>query len=149
VSEGRGTTRPFELIGAPWIADPDAFAARMNALGLDGVRFRPIGFEPTFHKHAKQFCGGCQIHVLDRRAFRPVHAGVSLIAAFHDAAPDRFGWKSPPYEYEYEKTPIDVLWGSSELRVRIERGASMAEFADEWEDEAREFNRMRAEYLLY
>lgn len=149
VSEGRGTTRPFELIGAPWIANPDRFAAGLNALGLRGVRFRAVGFEPTFHKHATQFCGGCQIHVLNRREFEPVRAGVSLIAAFHDAAPDRFAWKQPPYEYEYEKLPIDVLWGSSELRERIERGAPAAAFAEEWKADSREFERMRREYLLY
>jgi uncharacterized protein YbbC (DUF1343 family) len=149
VAEGRGTTRPFELIGAPWVTAPDRFAAKLNAIGLDGVYFRAIGFEPTFHKHAKTFCGGCQIHVLDRPTFRPVLAGVTLISAFHDAAPDRFGWKQPPYEYEFEKQPIDVLWGSSELRHRIEKGEPVARFAEEWKAEEREFARVRQEYLMY
>jgi uncharacterized protein YbbC (DUF1343 family) len=149
VSEGRGTTRPFEMVGAPWVSEPDRFAAQMNARRLHGVYFRPVGFEPTFHKHAKTFCGGCQIHVLDRYVFEPVLTGVHLIAAFHDAAPDRFAWKAPPYEYEYHKQPIDVLWGSSALRERIERGASPAEFAAEWAAESKEFDRARREYLLY
>jgi len=120
VSEGRGTTRPFELVGAPGIA-AEPFAARLNALALPGVHFRPIVFEPTFHKHARQTCGGCQIHVLDRRAFRPVLTGVALTAAFRAADPDAFRWRDPPYEYEYEKLPFDILAGSSEVRERIER----------------------------
>ena len=78
LSEGRGTTRPFELIGVPW-ADGELFAGRMNRVGLPGVHFRGVHFEPTFQKHAKTTCGGCQIHVLDRHAFKPVTAGVSLI----------------------------------------------------------------------
>ena len=99
VSEGRGTTKPFELVGAPWV-DPEPFAAGLNARGLPGVQFRPALFEPTFHKHAQTPCGGCQIHVTDRQSFRPVEAGVALIDAFHTAGPDRFMWREPPYEYE-------------------------------------------------
>ena len=96
VSEGRGTTRPFELLGAPWV-DAERFADAMNALALPGVRFRPAVFEPTFHKHAQTSCGGCQIHVLDRATFRPVETGVALIAAFRAADPARFAWRDPPY----------------------------------------------------
>ena len=81
LSEGRGTTRPFELVGAPWI-DADRFAEAMNALDLPGVYFRPAVFEPTFQKHAQRACGGCQIHVTDRLTFRPVITGVALIQRF-------------------------------------------------------------------
>src|SRR5215510_8232216 len=81
LSKGWGTTRPFELVGAPWI-DAERFAAHRNALALPGVHFRPAGFEPTFQKHAKHACGGCQIHVIDREAFRPVIVGVALIDMF-------------------------------------------------------------------
>src|SRR5215470_15129466 len=98
LSEGRGTTRPFELVGAPWI-DSERFAGAMNALGLDGVYFRPAGFEPTFQKHAKQPCGGCQIHVTDREAFKPVKTGVALIEMVRRFDPTRFEWRQPPYEY--------------------------------------------------
>src|SRR5207253_8912814 len=111
VSEGRGTTRPFELIGAPWV-EPEGFAARLNARGLPGVHFRPVVFEPTFQKHARQPCGGCQLHVTDRHTFRPVETGVVLIEAFKRAEPGQFAWKQPPYEYELEKMPIDCLNGS-------------------------------------
>src|SRR3954465_4549064 len=86
LSEGRGTTRPFELIGAPWI-DGDRYAEAMNARGLPGVHFRPAYFEPTFHKQAKTLCGGCQIHVRDRAAFRPYRTGVDMIAEFKAEAP--------------------------------------------------------------
>ncbi len=111
VSEGRGTTRPFELLGAPWIV-AERFADAMNRRDLPGVFFRPAVFEPTFQKHAGIACAGVQVHMLDRRAYRPVEAGVALIEAFRASDPDRFGWKAPPYEYEFEKMPIDCLAGS-------------------------------------
>ena len=148
VSEGRGTTRPFELIGAPWI-DAERFAEAMNRRELPGVRFRPAVFEPTFHKHARQTCGGCQIHVLDRSAFRPVETAVTLLEAFREAGPDRFAWREPPYEYEHERLPIDVLAGSPQLRQQIESGTRAAEIARSWEPAVAAFNRVRAKYLLY
>ncbi|HPK72906.1 MAG TPA: DUF1343 domain-containing protein, partial [Vicinamibacterales bacterium] len=128
VSEGRGTTRPFELLGAPWV-DAERVSADLNGLGLGGVRFRPAVFEPTFHKFARESCGGCQIHVTDRRAFRPVLAAVAVLAAFRRAGPDRFAWRQPPYEYEHEKMPIDILAGSPALREQIESGVPAREIA--------------------
>ena len=148
VSEGRGTTRPFELVGAPWTtAEP--FAEAMNALGLPGVHFRPAVFEPTFHKHAASCCGGCQMHVTNRETFPAVEAGVALLKAFRDAGPARFAWRSPPYEYEAEKLPIDILAGSSELRERIERGVPAREIADAWKPAVADFARVRDRFLLY
>ena len=88
LSEGRGTTRPFELIGAPWI-DGESLADAMNARGLPGVHFRPVFFEPTFQKHARQTCGGCQLHVTDRQAFQPVRTAVELIDEFRRQNPSR------------------------------------------------------------
>jgi uncharacterized protein YbbC (DUF1343 family) len=148
VSEGRGTTKPFELLGAPWV-DAERFADGMNALGLSGVRFRPAVIEPTFHKHAHTSCGGCQIHVLDRETFRPVEAGVALVAAFRAADPDRFRWRDPPYEYEHRLLPFDILAGSSELREQIEQGVAAREIARSWEDSVGEFRKARARFLLY
>jgi uncharacterized protein YbbC (DUF1343 family) len=148
VSEGRGTTKPFELLGAPWV-DAERFADGMNALGLPGVRFRPSVIEPTFHKHAHTSCGGCQIHVLDRGTFRPVETGVALIAAFRAADPDRFAWRDPPYEYEHTLLPFDILAGSSELREQIERGVPAREIAESWEAPVEAFKRLREQYLLY
>jgi uncharacterized protein YbbC (DUF1343 family) len=148
LSEGRGTTRPFELLGAPWV-EAEAFTDRMNDLGLPGVKFRPAVIEPTFHKHAKSGCGGCQMHVVDRDAFRPVEAGVALIAAFRDADPRQFKWRDPPYEYERDKLPIDILAGSSELREQIEDGMSARDIAKSWEAPLREFEKLRKQFLLY
>jgi uncharacterized protein YbbC (DUF1343 family) len=148
LSEGRGTTRPFELVGAPWI-EAERFSREMNALGLPGAHFRPAVFEPTFQKHARQPCGGCQIHVTDRRAFRPVLTGAALIAAFRRFDPAKFAWRQPPYEYEAEKLPIDILAGSSALRMQIESGMPAADIAASWSDEEQAFRRLRQEFLLY
>ena len=148
LSEGRGTTRPFELLGAPWI-DAEPFAAALNRLDLPGVRFRPAVIEPTFHKHARTTCGGCQIHVLNRQAFRPVETGVALIQAFRAYAPDRFQWREPPYEYEHTKLPIDILAGSSDLRVQIEAGVAPREIARSWRGAVDRFEEVRRRYLLY
>jgi len=148
VSEGRGTTRPFEITGAPWPV-AERFAEQMNSLGLGGVFFRPVVFEPTFQKHAKTACAGCQMHVLDRRAFRPVEAGVTLIKAFRDAGPSQFAWRQPPYEYEHTKMPIDILAGSPELRGLIEAGVSAREIARSWTASVDAFMPTRERYLLY
>jgi uncharacterized protein YbbC (DUF1343 family) len=148
LSEGRGTTRPFELVGAPWI-DAERFAAEMNGAGLAGVYFRPAGFEPTFQKHAKQPCGGCQMHVTDRQAFTPVVAGAALIDMFRRFDTARFEWRQPPYEYEHDKMPIDILAGSDELRRQIESGVAVREIAASWKEDEAAFRRLRAPYLLY
>jgi uncharacterized protein YbbC (DUF1343 family) len=148
LSEGRGTTRPFELVGAPWI-DAERFAAAMNALELPGVYFRPAVFEPTFQKHAKQTCGGCQIHVLDRTTFLPVLTGAALIAQFRRLDPVRFEWRQPPYEYEQKKLPIDILAGSDVFRGQIEWGTPIEEIAASWREDETAFAAQRAPYLLY
>lgn len=148
LSEGRGTTRPFELIGAPWI-DAERLCEGLNARELPGVHFRPAVFEPTFHKHARQPCGGCQTHVTDRRTFRPVETAVTLIDAFNRADPDRFGWRPPPYEYEYTQQPIDVLYGSDRLRAAIADGTPAREIARSWEPALQEFMKIRAQFLIY
>ena len=148
LSEGRGTTRPFELLGAPWI-DAERFAASMNALGLPGVFCRPAVFEPTFQKHAKEPCGGCQLHVLDRDAFRPVLTGVALIDMFRRQNPAKFAWRQPPYEYEHDKMPFDILSGSDQLRRQIESEVPLAEIAETWRDGERAFEKQRSAFLLY
>ena len=148
ISEGRGTTRPFELVGAPWIV-AERFAGAMNRRGLPGVFFRPAAFEPTFHKHARERCGGCQIHVRDRQSFRPVASAVALLETFRASDPDRFGWRDPPYEYEHERLPIDVLAGSPALREQIESGMAAGEIARSWESAVEEFDRVRQAVLLY
>jgi uncharacterized protein YbbC (DUF1343 family) len=148
LSEGRGTTRPFELIGAPWL-DGDQLAERMNRAGLKGGYFRPVTFEPTFQKHARVTCGGCQIHVTSRKDFLPVKAGVSLLRECYGSAPDRFAWRDPPYEYEHDKMPIDILAGSPELREQIESQMPLAEIVASWRPGVAEFTEIRRKHLLY
>ncbi len=148
LSEGRGTTRPFELIGAPWI-DGERLAQAMNGRGLPGVYFRPVFFEPTFHKHAKQTCGGCQVHVVERGAFRPVRTAVELIAEFRREEPARFGWREPPYEYEHDKQPIDVLYGSDRLRTTVDSGTGVEGLIASWVEDEEAFRRTREKFLLY
>jgi uncharacterized protein YbbC (DUF1343 family) len=148
LSEGRGTTRPFELVGAPWI-DADRFAEAMNSLDLPGVFFRPAVFEPTFQKHAQRACGGCQVHVVDRGSFRPTMTGVALIQTLRRFDPSSFAWRPPPYEYEREKLPIDILAGSDVLRKQIESDVTPQEIADSWRDDELAFDRLRQQFLLY
>jgi uncharacterized protein YbbC (DUF1343 family) len=148
LSEGRGTTRPFELVGAPWI-DAENLAAKMNNRGLPGIHFRPVSFEPTFQKHAKQTCGGCQLHVTDRRAFKPLRTAVELIEEFHQQHPDYFAWREPPYEYEHDKEPIDILYGTDRLREAIAEGVSVGALFETWEAEEEDFRRQSGPYLLY
>ena len=148
LSEGRGTTRPFELIGAPGL-DPEAVSDHLNVLDLPGAHFRPVRFEPTFQKHAGETCGGCQIHVTDRRAFRPVLTGVAVIQACRRVNSQQFRWREPPYEYEREKMPIDILAGSDRLRLDIDKDRHVSDIAQEWEDALGAFRKERQRFLLY
>jgi len=148
LSEGRGTTRPFELVGAPWI-EAERFARDMNALGLTGVHFRPAVFEPTFQKHAKQTCGGCQIHVIARHLFKPVLVGVALAGMFRKTNPSKFAWRQPPYEYEHDKMPIDILAGADTLRTQIEADMPAAEIAASWRADEDAFRAVRERFLIY
>ena len=110
ISEGRGTTRPFEIFGAPFI-DAEAVCRDLNALKLPGVFFRENYFQPTFQKFSGQLCGGAQLHVTDRDTFQPFRTGVEVIKRIRQLYPDQFEWKQPPYEYEWKRLPIEVLIG--------------------------------------
>jgi uncharacterized protein YbbC (DUF1343 family) len=110
ISEGRGTSRPFELFGAPWIRGEE-FATALNALALPGVYFREAYFQPTFHKFAGEICAGAQVHVTDRDSYLPFRTGVEIIRYTQASYAAKFEWKPPPYEYEYERLPIEVLIG--------------------------------------
>jgi uncharacterized protein YbbC (DUF1343 family) len=148
LSEGRGTTRPFELVGAPYI-NPEEYAGRLNERELPGVYFRSCIFRPTFQKHAGISCGGVQIHVLDREKFEPVIAGITMVQVAHDMYPDEFRWKDPPYEYVYDRNPFDVIAGTSSIREAIEAGSSIEGLEESWRDGLGEFSRVRENYLLY
>ncbi len=110
ISEGRGTTRPFEIFGAPFI-DAEILCPELNDLKLSGVFFRENYFQPTFHKFAGKLCRGAQLHVLDRDKFRPFKTGVEIIKRIRQIHGDQFQWKQPPYEYEWKRLPIEVLIG--------------------------------------
>lgn len=110
ISEGRGTTRPFEIFGAPFV-DAEKLCRELNGLNLPGVFFRENYFQPMFQKFAGELCGGAQIHVLDRNVYRAFQTGVEIIRCVRKLHPEKFAWKQPPYEYEYEKLPIQILLG--------------------------------------
>jgi uncharacterized protein YbbC (DUF1343 family) len=163
LSEGRGTTRPFELCGAPltqpsppaggegWVRGIDARALcrRLSEEALPGVAFRPAWFRPTFHKFAGQTCGGLQLHVTDREAFQPVRTGLAVLAALRDLSGAAFAWRREPYEFVADRPAIDLLFGSDRERLALEEGRTPAEIARAWEAEEEAFRRRRQPYLLY
>jgi uncharacterized protein YbbC (DUF1343 family) len=148
LSEGRGTTRPFELVGAPYI-DAEEYARHLNALSLAGVFFRSCIFRPTFQKHAGVSCGGVQIHVTDRNEFEPVTAGIALVKAVYELYLDEFRWKAPPYEYVYDRNPFDVIAGTSSIREGVEQGSTIEEMQQSWAGAFAPFMKVRDQYLLY
>lgn len=148
MSEGRGTTRPFELVGAPYI-NPEDFATALSELDLPGVYFRSCVFVPTFQKHGGKPCGGVQIHVLDRRTFEPVVTGVAIVKTAFDMYGDQFRWKDPPYEYEYDRNPFDIISGTSKMREAIQRGDSLDDIQKSWLGPLSEFMKLRERFLLY
>jgi uncharacterized protein YbbC (DUF1343 family) len=148
LSEGRGTTRPFEIVGAPWI-DPYRLVAELEKEDLPGVRFRPLYFQPTFHKFAGKTCGGVQQHVVERDVYRPLRTGIALLEAARRLWPEEFAWRPPPYEYELSRPAIDILAGSSRLREQIEADAALATIEASWESPLRDFLAVRRRFLLY
>jgi uncharacterized protein YbbC (DUF1343 family) len=149
LSEGRGTTRPFETFGAPFI-DPGVSVTRLKEFKLPGVIFRPMFFQPTFQKYADKLCGGAQIHIVNREKFKPFKTGVAVLKAMHELYPEDFTWKQPPYEYETEKIPIDILAGTDRLRLDIERGEKLDLMEEWWQEECGNFDReFRKKYLMY
>jgi len=148
LSEGRGTTRPFELWGAPFL-DTAALRARFEKRKLPGCRLREHDFEPTFHKWKGEVCRGFQIHVTDPGAYLPYLTTLCLlqdVAALHK---DRFAWKQPPYEYVTDRLPVDVLTGDPRIREAIESGEDLKSLARSWRAEIRAFGKEAASHLLY
>jgi len=148
VSEGRGTTRPFEIFGAPYV-DPDTLATILTGWNLPGCRFRPLYFEPTFHKFAGQVCGGVQVHVTEPAVFESVTTYTAAVAAIAKLWPDDFSWKQPPYEYETEKLPIDILAGGPDWRIQIEAGLSPWQMKSGWMEQLKAFTEMTAGFRHY
>jgi len=148
LSEGRGTTRPFELFGAPWL-DAPALVEALEAQRLPGVRFRPASFTPTWDKHAGQRCHGAELFVADRESFRPFRTGVAAVQAARAQAPERFRWRAEPYEFVEGVPAFDLLCGSARERTALEAGRGWRDLAPAWAREERAFARRRARYLLY
>src|SRR6266478_2726537 len=148
LSEGRGTTRPFEWIGAPYL-DAHRYTAALERERLPGVRFRPARFLPTFHKWAGRLCDGVQIHVTDANRFKPFLTGLAEIAVARRLAPRTFAWRRPPYEFEKRRMPIDILCGTDAIRKAIERGTPLPAIERAWQRDLERWKRLRASYLLY
>jgi uncharacterized protein YbbC (DUF1343 family) len=149
ISEGRGTTRPFEIFGSPFI-EPEMLVKHIKYFKLPGVMFRPLYFQPTFQKHAGELCGGAQINVINRERFKPFKTGVAILKAVYDLYPEHFTWEQPPYEYEKEKMPIDILAGTDRLRKYIEKGESLERMEDWWKEQCFQFDKkFRKRYLIY
>jgi uncharacterized protein YbbC (DUF1343 family) len=148
LSEGRGTTRPFEWVGAPYL-DAQRYADALDAFALPGVAFRPARFTPMFHKWAGRLCGGVQIHVTDAARFKPYLTGLGVIAAARQVGGRAFAWKRPPYEFEHRKLPIDVICGTDTIRKAIERRRPLGEVERGWSRGLSAWKRRRARYLMY
>lgn len=145
VSEGRGTTKPFELIGAPFI-NADDLAGHLNSLNLPGVTFRAASFTPSFSKHAGKLSHGIQIHVTHRDAFKPVETGLHIVKAIHDMYPEDFEFRA---ENSAGISFFDNLMGNGWVREDIEEGKPVEEISSKWQKELKQLNKTREEYLLY
>jgi uncharacterized protein YbbC (DUF1343 family) len=149
LSEGRGTTHPFEMIGAPWV-EPAKLADALNKENINGVRFRPIFFIPTFGKWKGKRCGGVQIHLLDPSSFRPFHTGILIIKTILSFWPNEFQFSPPPYEGEKKRLPFDMITGTSSIRkALVEEKTSIDEMERSWKKELQDFLIVREKYLLY
>jgi uncharacterized protein YbbC (DUF1343 family) len=148
LSEGRGTTRPFELLGAPFV-DPWDLVRALETHALPGVTFRPTYFRPTFHKWSQQKCGGVQLHVYDRQRFEPLKTGVALLLSIYRLYPREFAWREQPYEFVTDRPAIDLLAGGPWLRQGLEQGADLASLCAFWPEQQQDFLHRRRSFLLY
>lgn len=147
VSEGRGTTQPFRFFGAPWI-EPFDLVRALRRQNLPGAAFRPLYFQPTFHKYAKNMCGGAEIRVTARDRFKPTRTGLEIIRTIKRMYPRHFRWRDPPYEYEKLKMPFDILIGNSWVRKGLSR-STVTKLQKKWHAALQRFVRKRKQYLLY
>lgn len=148
LSEGRGTTKPFEQVGAPFL-DGRSLAAALNNLELPGVHFRPICFQPAFSKHAGKNCGGVFVHVTDRKAFLPVESFLALIIETKNQAPNDFAWRTESYEFVDKRPAVDLLFGDSKTRESIDNRMRWEDISLVWQKQCEEFKERRKPFLLY
>jgi len=147
-SEGRGTTLPFELVGAPYW-DCQRIGKSLERTPLPGCFLRPVAFEPTSGKHRGEICRGFHLHVTEPRQFLPYRSSLALLQAVLQAHPDAFRYKEPPYEYDYERLPMDLILGSQKVRHQLEAMVPVTEMEDGWRPQLKEFEKRRSRYLLY
>ena len=148
LSEGRGTTLPFHLSGAPWV-EPLRLKKGMEDRGVEGCVLRPASFQPTFHKYQGSLCRGLEIHPLDQTAFRPYRTSLVMLEVLLELYPEQFAWRKPPYEYEYERMPMDLILGDGRVRQGLEQGRTVDELEAEWRPGLDAFCRERDKCLLY
>jgi uncharacterized protein YbbC (DUF1343 family) len=148
VSEGRGTCRPFEQFGAPWL-DAQALVGRLAREDLPGVKFRPVAFTPTFDKHKGVLCHGAMMHVTDRAAFRPLLTGIAIFKAARELGDKRFVWREDAYEFVEDVPAFDLLCGTDSVRKGMEAGAPLAKLVEGFDEEAARFQTATAKYHLY
>ncbi|MBN1833117.1 MAG: DUF1343 domain-containing protein [Deltaproteobacteria bacterium] len=148
LSEGRGTCRPFEIFGAPFL-DTAAIKRCLSPEATSGIHLQEIFFCPTFHKWGGEICRGFMIHVLDPHAYHSFFSTIDMLRAIADIHGEQFTWKPPPYEYEYEKMPIDIILGDSTLRKEIETGKEVTKTRNDFGEELRDFLQWRESFLLY
>lgn len=147
LSEGRGTTRPFEIFGAPWVK-PNAVKSALDLIGLPGVVFRPLDFKPMFQKHAHKVCHGFQMHVTDRRKFRPVLTGIAIVAVMY-ALHEEFAWRTEAYEFVRDRLAIDLLFGNDRVRKAIEKQENPWKIVASFESETTEWQALRRQFMHY
>jgi uncharacterized protein YbbC (DUF1343 family) len=148
VSEGRGTTQPFELFGAPYV-DPSRILAAVDTESMPGIVLRPVAFEPTANKWQDQLCRGFQIHITDPDAYRPYETSLRLLQAVIKHHKKDFEWKQPPYEYETQRLPIDLIIGDGGIRNRLESLEPIEDIAESWQAELNKFADISRKFHLY
>lgn len=148
ISEGRGTTQPFEILGAPFI-DTARLEARIPRDKLAGIYLRPLTFEPVSDKWEKKLCHGFQLHIIDSTIYRPYRTTLSLLQAVVSVYPDAFEWRSPPYEYEFKKLPFDLITGDPSVRKAVEDLDPLEDLEQSWAEGLKCFDEIRRPYLLY
>jgi uncharacterized protein YbbC (DUF1343 family) len=148
LSEGRGTTRPFHLIGAPWV-DAELLTRRLRNFDLGGVGVRAARFRPEFGKHGGEVCAGVELHLIDRRSLEPVAFGLRLLKTIHDLHPDDFTWRPEPYEFVGDVPALDILTGSASAREAIEGGRELGPVLETWQRSVTDFEDRLEGILLY
>ena len=148
LSEGRGTTLPFQLCGAPFI-DPYQLKRKVQQRKVPGILLREVFFQPTFNKWQNEVCGGLQIHLTDSKIFKPYVTALAIVQDIISLYPGHFSWREPPYEYEREKMPVDLIIGDKDLREGIEQQKDINELENSWQKELEDFKKIAQRYFLY